>query len=230
MEVSIPAWFYGFDSAVYLVGAVIGFLLALYFYRIHNISSQKRHQYLYFGFLILSLGFSVLAFSSLYGYARFATCSGDCSLQSMDVAFSFEDFSYLVYFGFSIAAYTMLIFAYSDENVKLSQLFIALFLVYLLFIAGFLTVKRSFRVWYSYAEYFHLTSLVMMIFILFRTFANYHGEKSMNTFLVMLSFLFVAVFHASYLFSFIGKLYVFAHMSLLGSFFVLLGMTLRVRK
>ena len=230
MEVSIPAWFYGLDSIMYFVASIIGFLLTFYFYRIYALSSQKNHQYVYLAFLILSLGFSVLTVSSLYGYIKFITCEGVCSLQSLDLAFSFEDFSYLTYFGFSLTAYVMLIFAYLDENIKFSKLFILLFLVYLVFIAGFLTIKRSFHVWYAYSEYFHLTSLVMMIFVLFRTFVNYNSEKSASSFLVMFSFLLLAVFHLFYLFSFINEFYVFAHVSLLSAFFVLLVMTFRVKR
>jgi hypothetical protein len=230
MEVDVPVWFYGLDSTVYLLSFVIGFLLTMYFHKIHALSSEKRHQYLYIGFLILSLGFSVLTVGTLFGYAKFLTCVGDCSLESFDTAFSFEDFSYLAYFGFSIAAYVMLIFAYSDENVKFMRWFVVAFLAYLIVMGLFLTVKRSFRVWYSYGEYFHLTSLVMTMFILFRTFVNYTGGKSMNSFLVMFSFLLMAGFHFLYLFSFISEFYMLAHASLLGAFLVLLVMTLRVKK
>lgn len=230
MEVDVPVWFYGLDSTIYFLSFVIGLFLTMYFHRIHALSSEKRHQYLYIGFLILSLGFSVLAVGSLYGYAKFLTCEGDCSLQSFDTAFSFEDFSYLAYFGFSIAGYVMLIFAYSDENVKFMKIFVISFLAYLIIMGVFLTVKRSFRVWYSYGEYFHLTSLVMMMFILFRTFVNYTGGKSTNSFLVMFSFLLMSGFHFFYLFTFISEFYVLAHAFLMGAFVILLVMTLRVKK
>ncbi len=230
MEIVIPLWFYGFDAVMYFLSSAVAFLLSFYFYRIYHLSSNKQHQYLYTGFLVLALGFSVLSITSLYSFINFKSCTTICSLGLVDKAFSLEDFAYFMYFGFSLTAYSLIILAYNHELPRFSKMFLFLFLAYLIFISASLTLRRHYKVWYSFSEYFHLTSFVMMLFVAFRAFVNYANEKSGSSFLVMNSFIFIAAFHLFYLLSFINELYVFAHFTLLAGFFLLLFMVLTVRR
>lgn len=230
MEVAIPLWFYGFGSVMYFLSSTIGFLISFYFYRIYHLSSNKQHQYLYTGFLVLAMGLSILAITNVYSYINFKTCTTICSLGALDKVFSLEDFAYFMYFGFSLTAYSLIISAYNHEFPKFSKMFLFLFLAYLILISASLTLRRHYRVWYSFSEYFHLTSLVMMMFVAFRAFINYTNEKSGSSFLVMNSFIFIAAFHLLSLLSFVKELYIMAHFTLIAGFFLLLFMVLTVRK
>ncbi len=230
MHILIPVWFYGFDSVMYIISSLIGFLLSFYFYKIHSLSSEKRHMNLYLGFLVLSLGLFSLSITYVFSYMIFKSCPDSCTLGLIDNAFSLEDFSYFVYFGLSISAYALFIFAYKPKDFQFSRIFTFLFIGYLILTLILLPTKQSQRLWYSYHEYFHLTALLMMIFVSFRNIVNYIEKKSLNSLLVAASFSFISLFHLLHLFSFIsGWIYVFAHISILIGFTSLLFMVLRVK-
>ena len=167
----------------------------------------------------------------MFSYITFRSCHRTCILGLTDNVFSLEDFSYLTYFGLSISAYILFILAYKPENFKFSSFFIIGFLIYLALIALSLPTEREGRVWYTYHEYFHLTAMIMIIFITFRNILNYAEKKNLNSFLVMVSFGLISLFHLFHLFSFVsGWMYVFAHISILIGFSSLLFMVLRVKK
>lgn len=230
MNILIPLWFNGFDSVIYLISSMIGFMITFYLHKIYKFSGGKKQEYMYLGFLVLSLGLSVLAITSIYSYVNYRVCGAACSLGYVDENFSVEDFSYFMYFGFSLIAYTLFIFAYLDDTLKFSKIFITLFVAYLLLISVVLSIQRHYKVWYFYSEYFHLTSLVMIIYVSFKSFINFSNEKSAKSFLVMNSFLLMAVFHFLYLMSFVKELYVVAHFALIAGFLLLLIMVSTVRK
>ena len=230
MNILVPPWFYGFDSFTYFLGGLIGFLLSFYFYKIHFLSSARRHKYLYFGFFLLSTALAVLAISSVYSYLNFAACQAGCKMGSFDDTFSLEDFSYIMYFGFSLLAYIMFIFAYEHEKIKFSKIFSLLFVGYLILISALLGLQRSYKIWHSYSEYFHLTALIMLLFVSFRAFINFDEKRNASSFLVMTSFGFIALFHLLYMLSSVNRwMYVFSHVSLLAGFITLLFMVVKVR-
>src|SRR3989338_7277407 len=101
MYIIIPVWFYGFDSAMYFISSIVGFLLSFYFYKIYSFSSDKKHSYLYLGFLFLSIWLLSLSITDMYSYIAFSNCRASCVLGIIDNVFSLEDFAYLVYFGLS---------------------------------------------------------------------------------------------------------------------------------
>jgi len=187
--------------------------------------------YLYLGFLLLSIGFVTLSITNIFSYIVFNNCHTSCELGLMDDAFSLEDFSYFMYFGLSLFAYVLFINSYLSKNSKFHKIFITIFSVYFLVIISFLSLNDDYKLWYSYHEYFHLASLIIMIFISFKNVLNYNEKRSLNSFLVMISFMLISIFHLLHLFSFIsGWMYVFAHISVLSGFITLLIMLLRVKK
>jgi len=231
MHIIIPVWFYGFDSAMYFVSSIVGFLLSFYFYKIYSLSSDKKHSYLYLGFLLLSIGLLSLAITDLYSYIAFSNCHASCILGIIDDVFSLEDFAYLAYFGLSLMAYILFILAYGSESPKFSKGMLLFFVLYVILIAKFVPISGECNVWESYHGYFHLTSMIMLIFVSFRNVANYFEKKSLNSLLVMNAFIFISLFHVFHLFVFIsGWMYVFAHISMLIGFSSLLLMVLRLKK
>jgi len=231
MHILIPVWFHGFDSIMYFISSIIGFILSFYFYKIYSISNEKRHLYLYLGFLFLSMGLLILSITNLFSYIALSNCRNSCLLGITDNVFSFEDFSYLTYFGLSLFAYVMFLFAYRIKEFKFSKFFIIGFLAYLIVISILLPFNEEPRVWHSYHEYFHLVSLIMMGFLSFRNIINYIEKKSLGSLLVMVAFFFIFLFHLFHIFSFIsGWMYILAHISMMTGFSALLLMVLRVKK
>lgn len=234
MEIIIPTWFYGFDSVMYLICAAIGFLLSYYFHKIYSISSEKKHVYIDLGFLLLSIGFLTLAITDVYSYITFAKClvsSHNCVLGLVDEVFGLEDFSYFLYFGLSISAYILFITAFTRVEFKFLKYLLLALVGYIILIVSFMPIKEDIDLWITYHNYFHMTALIMMIFISFKNFVYYSERRSLNSLLVAVSFSFISLFHLFHLFSFVSEwMYVFAHISLLTGFLILLMMVLRVKK
>jgi hypothetical protein len=229
MNILIPPWFYGFDSVMYLISALVGLLLSYYFYKIHSISSEKRHSYLYFGFLLLSFGLLSLSITGMFSYLTLNNCVASCSLGLLDNAFSLEDFSYLLYFALSISAYALFMLAYLPKKFSIPKLPMIFFLLYFLSLLILLPVTGG--IWYEYHEFFHLTAFLMVSFISFRNMINYKGRRDTNSLLVFIAFIFLSMFHLFHIFSFVSAwMYVFAHIFMLISFTSLLFMVARVKK
>ncbi len=230
MHPLIPNWFYGFDSIMYLISSLIGFLLSFYFHKLYSLSSEKRHMYLYYGFLFLSFGLLSLSITNMFSYLTFSDCPTSCLLGLLDRTFSLEDFSYLLYFGLSISAYALFMSAYLPKKFKIPKLPLIIFLTYFLVVLISLPAAEGNRVWYTYHEFFHLTAFIMVVFVLFRNIINFSEKKNINSFLVVAAFIFLSLFHLLHIFSIISYwMYVFAHISILISFLSLLFMLVRVK-
>jgi len=229
----IPVWFYGFDSVMYFISSMIGFLLSFYFHKIYSLSSEKKHMYLYTGFLLLSFGLLCLSITSIYSYTTFWQCHlpSVCTLGMLDKAFGLEDFSYMLYFGLSIVTYTLFIMAYLPKNFKAPNLPLYVFMVYFFIIFITLPLENGEVDWSSYQGFFNMTAFLMVAFVSFMNLINLSENKSMDPFLVTSAFIFLSLFHLLHMFSFIsGLVYVFAHISMLISFTLLLSVVVKVKR
>jgi hypothetical protein len=186
--------------------------------------------YLYLGFLLLSFGLLSLSITSIYSYTTFWRCrERPCVLGMLDQAFGLEAFSYLLYFGLTILAYTLFMLAYIPKNFKMPSLPIYVFLIYFFII--FITLPMESREvdWFSYHGFFHLTAFLMLVFVSFMNIANFSENKSLNPLLVTAAFIFLSLFDLLHLFSFISEwMYVFAHVSMLISFTLLLSVVIGI--
>ncbi len=191
--VRIPLVFFGVDSAIYLVAAIIGFFVAYYAYRTYDLTHQRQHFYLTAGFIILSLGFLTLALSSLYGYLSLSAAAAGTTI--FDNAFDVHDFGYWIYYIASVIAYLCFAVMYLPQKAKVPTL--AAFVVPL---------------WFEAYPFFHLLSFVLIAFVVMRTSINFLLRKSTRSFLVAFAFGCFAIFHALLLLSALrGLIYVLAH-------------------
>lgn len=234
MHAGVPVWFYAFDAPMYFIDALVGFLLSFYFYRMFSISSEKKHMYLHLGFLLLSIGLSVMSISGIFSYVAYVHCGGSftsCIPGLQTGALSLEDFSYIVYFGFSIFAYFLFILVYAEEYLRFSKIFVASFLGYLFLAVFLLSSGTGQSIWSSDSTYFHLTSFIMLLFISFKNIIHYTETKRMNALLVASSFILISLSHLFHLFLLIsGLMYVLGHIFMLLGFVSLFLMIIRVMK
>jgi len=208
MHLLIPAWFYGFDSAMYLVSAIIGFLVSFYAFRLFELTQKKFHFYLYLGFTVLSMGLLTIAITSGYVYLDYFRTG---QYIGSDPYSSVDDFGYWIYYAASLVGYALLTMIYLPEKAKFLPLLIP--------------------VWTKGFPYFQILSFFLLSYITFRSVINFVKKKNLNTFLVFLAFGGIALYHLLLFFTFFGKIiYVVAHFSLLAGFVSLLIMLLRVRK
>jgi hypothetical protein len=229
----IPIWFYGFDALMYFISSLIGFLLSFYFHKIYSLSSEKRHLYLFWGFLVLSFGLLSLSVTDIFSYITFWQChpSTPCTLGILDQAFDIASFSYFLYFGLSIIAYALFMFSYIPKKFKISNLPIWLLSIYFIVVLITLPLGRGEVVWYSYSVFFDLIAFLMIFFVFFMNAMNFSENKNTESFLVIISFLFLSLFHLIHIFSFVsGWMYVLAHVSMLISFISLLSVVIKVKR
>ena len=233
MHIIIPAWFYGFDSLLYMTDAFIGFLLSFYFNRIFTLSSEKRHMYLHLGFLLFSIGLFTLSVTNAFTYLAFNNClvsSATCTLGLLDDVFSLEDFAYFTYFGLTVFAYILFLLAYCQEYPKFSRFFIPAFIGYLVLLIALIPLRDGHVLWYSYRGYFNMTALTLLVFVSYKNIVHHIERKTQNSLLVAISFSFFTLYHVCHMFSFIGETYVLGHIFMLVGFIALLFMVMRVNK
>jgi hypothetical protein len=226
----IPVWFYGFDAIMYFVSAIVGLLLSFYLYKIYSLSSERRHLYLFAGFLIISTALLCLSVSDAYSYISFWQCRPMCVLGILNQAFNVSSLAYFAYFGLSLMAYSLFMIAYLPKNFKLPNLPFWLLSAYFFVILVSLPFNNGMMSWQSYSGFFDLIAFLMLIFVSFMNVLNYDQNRNMDSLLVTGSFFLLSLFHVVHIFSQLNEwMYVLAHLSLLASFSVLLFVMVKVK-
>ncbi len=215
MDIWFPYSFLGFDSVIYLIAAIIGFIVAYYAFRTHELTSNKSHLCLYMGFAILSMGFLILSMTSFYTFINYKVLCATpqtCYTAVFDASMDMRDFGYWIYYVSSVVAYCLFALMYLPRLKEKVPAFCALF-------------------WWAVSPYFHLLSFFIISYVIFRSLTGYAGSRKLNSFLVFLAFLFMGVFHILLLLTPYGKiLYVAAHFILLIGFTALLAVLVRVSR
>jgi hypothetical protein len=128
-------------------------------------------------------------------------------------------------------AYALLMLAYVPQKFKIQNLPTWLLSIYFLVILITLPLRSGDVVWYSYSVFFDLIAFLMMMFVFFINLVNFSENKTMDSLTVTASFIFLSLFHLFHIFSFVSEwMYVFAHISMLISFSLLLYVVIRVKK
>jgi hypothetical protein len=201
----IPVWFYSYSAVVYVVSAIISFLISYFAFRLYRMSSVKTNLFLSFGFLALGLAFSSLTMTSIYTYLYVPYLRGYASLTAVNTS------GYNFYYLASFIAYLLFVLMYLPKKIKnrLLVLYVPL--------------------WYTNFTGFHIASALLIGYVLTANILNYLKKKSLNSFLVMFAFLTIEIFHLLLLLlPFNVTLYLAAHTFLVVGFSSLLVMLIRV--
>ncbi|MDI6826209.1 MAG: hypothetical protein QMD36_03385 [Candidatus Aenigmarchaeota archaeon] len=202
----IPLWFYAVTSIFYTCSAIICFLVSYFGFKAHRITSEKSHLFLFLGFLTLGLGFLVLSVPSLFTYATLELYHGSSISINLINYYGFR-----LYYIVSLFAYFMLFLSYLPKKLR-SKFFI-------LFVP----------IWYASSFEFHVLSVALISFIVFRCAANLKEKKNLNSGLVTYAFTSILVFHLLLLLTpFSGSVYFVANIFLITGFVSLLYMLIRV--
>lgn len=205
VNVLIPNWFFGIHSLVYIVCAMIGFLVSFYSYRSYHLTKGKDHLYLYLGFASISMAFLIFGVTELYSYL---SISGG-TLKMFEAYSSFRDFGIWLYYAGSLIGYLLLGLLYLPKELKFVPLFLPM--------------------WWKGFPYFHSISILMLSFIIFRSTGNWFVKRTTNSMLVFISFLLIGFYHLFLYFSAFSEwLFVLAHISLILGFMSFFYMILRV--
>ena|SRR3989344_2825735 len=201
----VPVRFYGIDTGIYIICALIGLMISYQAYKLYQISGKKQHFYLLTAFAILGIGFLTLTLTTGYTYFRYFVQG---QIYQFDPLFGIDDIGFWVYFGASFIGYMLLAAMYTSEKAKP--------LVPAIFVTA------------NYFGYINIVLFFLMAYVAFRAAMHYFSNKSPTTLLVMLSFILITLYHALLPFAAFSKiLYVAAHISLIAGFGALLYMLVK---
>ncbi len=190
----IPNWFFGIDAIFYIVALIIGLATAFYAYKVYAITGKKQHFYLFMGFTVLSIAFLSLAMTSTYVSFRMA----DPGFMVQDQTFDIIDFGFFLYYAISLIAYGFLVSMYLPEKKQNKPMF------------AFLPW------WFIFFPFFHLVSVLMLAFVVFRSFINWHETRTRSGFAVFVAFSGIGLFHLLSFFTFLyAMFYILASLCLI---------------
>lgn len=212
----IPIWFYSYSAAIYGLSALIGLFISIFSYRFFKLNKSRSGIALSIGFLLLTVAFASLAFTSLYTYKYNDYFKKNLDLGPLGLV---NSIGFNIYYVTSIAAYLALLLMYLWKDVKE--------IYELLFKKNILVLYVP--LWYLNLSNFHIVSSIALVPVVVKNLLNFYRNKDFNNFLVLLSFVCMLGFHLLLLFtSFDPTLYLAANTMLALGFSSLLLMLVRV--
>jgi hypothetical protein len=207
-KVLIPVWFFGFDALFYIAALLIGLAVAFYAFKVYSITQKKQHFYLFMGFTILSIGFLSLIMTSLYIFIN-----DPIFLTIYNTTFDIMDFGFIMYYLISVVAYSFFIMMYLPEEKKKVPMFSIL------------------PWWFVLFPFFHLLSVLMLAFVVFRSFINWNQKRTRSGFAVFAAFSGIGLFHLLSFFTFkYAMFYIVANVCLILGFLSLFVVLVRVSR
>ena len=204
----IPFRFYGFDTLIYLVGAVICLMIAYKATRLYKYTMKRQHFYLASAFTLLGIALATLTLTTAYTYYNMMYIGG---ISFFDQFFNVDDVGFWIYYLAAFIAYGLLIMMYMPEKN-------AVFAPLVLFSA-------------RYFEYFNIILFFMMAFVAFRATTNFLAKRSKPAMMVAAGFILLAAYHAIMPFAAFSKVaYVVAHGAHIAGYASLLLMLLETGK
>lgn len=203
MGIIIPQWFYGIDSLVSVISALIGFAVSFNFFKLQRMSKSRNHLFLHYGFALLSMSLLLTGVVSGFSYMRhlYPTPTETNVLGLFDEVVSIEDVAMWIYYISSIVAYLTFLVAYKprEEDDDFAILLLP--------------------VWTIGYKSFHMLSIFILSYVVFRAWINYSMHKNKSSGLVLFAFVCMWIYHLLlFMTSFSGMSYVAAHVSLIVGF------------
>lgn len=201
-----PRWFVGFDSIMELTSFVIAFAVAYQAFKGYRLTRERTFLHLQFSFVLLASGLLVDGLSTLFvlvarAGARLPSVSG---------------LGYTIFFFAQLIAYGLLVYAYLQKTRLLAAE--SLMSVAILPLLG-------------YSPTAELILVFLLFFITAQTAINYSVRKNTPSLLVMFAFTMLTLSHIFFLVMFFEpRLFVWAHISQLTGFVLLLVMLLQVNR
>jgi hypothetical protein len=203
---SIPLWFYFITSVIYSSSAIAGFLVSYFAFRAYKMTKNKPLMFLFLSFLILGIGFVILAVTNIYIYTTLEF------YRSSSVSLNLLNYQgFRTYYIFSSIGYILLTLMYLPKKVMNK-----LFIIYV-------------PIWYASSFNFHLLSIVLLLYIIIQSIINSIRRKNFDAYLVTFAFICLLVFHSLLILtSFSQTMYIGANIFLIIGFLSLLLMLIRV--
>jgi len=206
MVESISLMFYLITSVTYSFSALMVFLVSYFAFRAYKMTKNKTHLFLFLSFFVLGLGLISLSAVSIYIYTTWTLYKG--SSVSINLI-SYRGFT--AYYIFSAISYILLTFIYLPKKfkMKLPILYVPL--------------------WYADSENFHIFSLILVGYVVFRSIINSVKKRNLDSYFVTFAFVSFFIFHLLLLLTpFSQNMYIIANAFLIIGSLSLLLMLIRV--
>lgn len=217
-----PSWFDGFDLLFEGIGLIIALLIAAYSWRAYRISRENKFAYFSFAFILIALGLLFKSFThSVLYFTLLRDVTAEVLKPAMGGGLRFSDLFYRAAFFLQmvlmLGGWLLIFFISQKSRARLKKYYevsqIALF-VYLILL---ISIVANFRYFV-----FYLTSAVILGTTVLNYYKNYlNTNRNRNTFLVMLSFLFILLSNLFFIFVFLFDSFYF-----IGELFLLVGFLL----
>jgi len=208
-----PSWFYGIDSVFEIVAMFITLFIAVYSIRIYFLSKLKKFLYFTLAFLFLSASYFIRAIADYVVYSSLTAHIPNLMLTVQTIAPlpAIYSFVYLIYVFLTFAGFMILVAIFMRiRKVQTVSLLFALVLVLALF-----SQSRFLA--------FHLTMIILLLYIVVHLLHNYIKKGTISAFFVLLSMISLLIGHVFfYLSSFDRLFYAVGHVLQLSGFLLLL--------
>ena len=209
----IPTWFFGANAGLEFLAMIASILIMYFAYRSYKLSSQRKFFYLGLAFFFIGISFFARTITHLLFYIFGANSLLTSFLQHINYGSPFYMLITLLGYLIILAVITKMFDRYS------------LLMIFLLALAGIMFSANPLQL-------FHIFSLIILFFILWKQLENYFQTRNANALLVFTAFLLMLVGHTLFItISYIKIEYVFyilAHVFQLLGYGALLLAMLRV--
>lgn len=197
-----PEWFNGWDLVFDTVSLLIAFLIAAYSWQIYRIHKEKRFGYFSLAFILVTLGlvFKIITQGVLY----FTTVRDVAADILRPIAGERLSLSYLYYRGgffvemvFLLGAWLLIYLVSQKPRERLKRFDEVTQIALFMYLIVLISIVSNFEYYV-----FYLTSAVFLGLIILNYYRNYLNKENINTFRVMLSFLFVFMGNLFFVFVF----------------------------
>ncbi len=211
-----PSWFYGYDAVIDIISVIVPLLIAFYSYRLYRLTEETKYRYFALAFILISLSLVAKIVTNVNVYFSTAReISADLLTTVVEVV---KTTNLLYRAGFFFHHFFMLLAFYLIYLVTKQNKDTGLMLLSVYFI-GITSVLSNFVFFV-----FHISAAVLLFFIFWNYYVNYHERKRGAIYRVALSFLVLLFSQAVFAFSSIEKqLYVVGELMQLLGFMLLLG-------
>jgi len=200
--------FYLITSVIYLLSAVVVFLVSCFAIKAYKMTENRAHLLLFFSFFILGLSLISLSGISIFIYANLKL------YKSSPVNINLISYQgFMAYYIFSSLSYVLLTLIYLPKKfkLKLPVLYVPL--------------------WYANFENFHIFSLILVGYIIIRSVINSIKRRNLDSYLVTFAFVSFFTFHLLLLLTpFTQTIYISANAFLILGSLSLLWMLVRVNR
>ena len=218
-----PSWFFGKDLLIDIISLVVLLLISSFAVRCYRLNKNRNYLNFSLSFSLLALSFlsKILTNFTIYYTSIMHHDFGPFILtyQALLSSKILILIGFIGYFFFGMAGLLSLLLVYKKDTSR-AMVFL---LVYLVLIATYLSMIDYF--------FFHLTSLLLLVFITSTYLKNY--EKNMSASSGLLAYAFLTITFSQLIFTFIGfctLCYVFAEGVQLAGYLMLFGVFFRIIK